>query len=144
MNTNANTIDPKTVVSGLLSEIDAEAPGLIEGFYLTGSIALNDYRSERSDIDFVALTAKGLEAPQLTALHRAYDRHIIRHPRPLLDGIFMTWDELAAGPDALSGPKPVIQITGFSVSNGGGARNPVTWHVLAACAAVAPNSTPSN
>ncbi|MFI6172557.1 nucleotidyltransferase domain-containing protein [Nocardia sp. NPDC051052] len=44
-------------VETYLASVDAEAPGLIEGLYLEGSLALNDFRPDASDIDFVAVTA---------------------------------------------------------------------------------------
>ena len=38
------------VVRGFLAAVDAEAPQLVEALYLTGSVALGDFRPRRSDI----------------------------------------------------------------------------------------------
>jgi hypothetical protein len=124
-------MDFKVIVDSLLDEMDEQAPGLVEGFYLVGSVALGAYRAGRSDIDFVAIIAPGCGEPQFAALRRGYEKHMARYPRPFLDGIFLTWDELEAGSDALSGPRPVVSEAGFSVSDQSGLINPVTWHILA-------------
>jgi hypothetical protein len=39
-----------------LAVLDAVAPGLVGGLYLTGSATLSDYQPGRSDIDFMAFT----------------------------------------------------------------------------------------
>ena len=44
------------IVSGYLELAHLEAPGLIQGLYLVGSVALDDFRPRTSDIDFVAVT----------------------------------------------------------------------------------------
>lgn len=43
-----------------LEVADRLEPGLVEGLYLQGSIALGDYRPGVSDIDFVAVTSRPL------------------------------------------------------------------------------------
>ena len=45
----------ESVVNAYLRSIDEEAPGLIEGLYLTGSVALGEFRASTSDIDFLAV-----------------------------------------------------------------------------------------
>jgi hypothetical protein len=118
-------------VGAFLEAVDEEAPGFVEGFYLSGSTALDDYRIGRSDIDFVAVSAERPDTAGLAALERGYAKHRSKHPRPFFDGIFITWDELAHGPDRLQGPRAIIRDTGFAFSTAGGAGNPVIWHTLA-------------
>ncbi|MGO9905955.1 MAG: hypothetical protein ACLP4R_19390 [Solirubrobacteraceae bacterium] len=43
----------------LLAGLDRELPGRIEGFYVVGSTCLGAFRSDRSDVDFVAVIADG-------------------------------------------------------------------------------------
>ena len=52
-------------VNRYLELIDAALPERIAGLYLTGSIALGDYRPGQSDIDFVAVTNNRLSAEEL-------------------------------------------------------------------------------
>jgi predicted nucleotidyltransferase len=42
----------------------SQATALIDGLYLFGSIALDDFHPGRSDIDFVAVTADRLDAEE--------------------------------------------------------------------------------
>jgi hypothetical protein len=69
------------VVMAYLDAVDSEAPGLIEGLYLTGSSALDEFRPNTSDIDFVAITAA---------------RRFCR--RPSFDGLYVTWDDFESHP----------------------------------------------
>jgi hypothetical protein len=100
------------VVSAYLEVMDAETAGLIEGLYLTGSVALGDFRPRASDIDFVAVTAKPLDEVATAAVARAHARLRKRFPRPVFEGIYATWDQLAADPTRCG-------------------HDPVTWHTLA-------------
>jgi predicted nucleotidyltransferase len=70
------------VVDAYLGRVDAAAPGLVEGFYLVGSLALGDYRPGTSDVDFVAVTRRS-SVPEVAGRWR------------LLDGVYTTWEELA-------------------------------------------------
>ncbi|WP_436522006.1 nucleotidyltransferase domain-containing protein [Actinoplanes sp. HUAS TT8] len=111
------------VIDEFLARADTLAPGLVEGLYLHGSIALGDYRPGVSDIDFVAVTSAPAAPDLLRRLHRSLPR------RPHLDGIFVTRDDLRRDPATLP-PGPaihenrVLAATDFE-------RNLVTWHVLA-------------
>jgi hypothetical protein len=119
----------ETVVDAYLQAVDAEAPGLVEGLYLTGSVALGDFRPHTSDIDFVAVTTQRLDAADLAALSRAHGRLRKRCPKPYFDGLYVTWDELAHNPSVASrGPS---SHKGRFRARGGGPRDPVTWHTLA-------------
>jgi len=73
------------MVAAYLELADAEAPTLVEGLYLVGSAALDDFRPGASDVDFVAVTAAPLDAVRLVALRRVHDRLRRRRRRPFLD-----------------------------------------------------------
>lgn len=88
----------ESVVSAYLEAMDAEAPGLIEGLYLTGSVALGDFRPHASDIDFVAVTSKPLDQVATAAVARAHTRLRKQFPRPVFEGVYVTWDALASDP----------------------------------------------
>jgi len=68
----------REIVDAYLVMGNAEAPGLVEGFYLVGSIALGDFRPHESDIDFIAVTAVRPDAATLPALRRLHARTGIR------------------------------------------------------------------
>jgi hypothetical protein len=123
--------------------VDAHAPGLIEGLYLTGSAALGDFRPRTSDVDFVAVTARPLDATALAALARAHRALRARRPRPVLDGHYVTWAELARDPAQRRGPDCRGGRLDAATRRAG---DPVTWHTVArygvACRGPAPAEVP--
>jgi predicted nucleotidyltransferase len=55
-------------VDDLLARLDRELPDRVEGFYVVGSACLGAFREGRSDIDFVAIVADGLDPDELRRL----------------------------------------------------------------------------
>ncbi|TMR88470.1 DUF4111 domain-containing protein [Nonomuraea basaltis] len=108
------------IVETYLSVADVEAPGLVEGLYLEGSAALDDYRPGTSDVDFVAVTAA---SPPIEALERIHTR-LGAHP---FEGVYLTWDDFRHNPSDLEG-RP--QAHGGKLDPRGGV-NPITWHTVA-------------
>ncbi len=106
---------------------DERLPGRIQGLYLSGSLALDDYRSGRSDIDFVAVCDSPLKAPELEALRRIHKELRRTMPSPMLDGVYLTWSALAAAPRGFSVP---YCLRGRFETSGDFAVNPVTWRLL--------------
>jgi Domain of unknown function (DUF4111)/Nucleotidyltransferase domain len=93
------------VVDGYLTEVDDALPGRIEGLYLVGSVALDDFRPGSSDIDFVAVSAERLGEDDLEALAGVHRRLGRRTPQPPLSGVYVTWADLPRDPRTL-GPVP--------------------------------------
>jgi hypothetical protein len=60
-------------VEQYLTFVDRHLPGLVTGYYLR-RVALGAYRLARTDIDFVAVVARGLARGQLGRLRRAHLR----------------------------------------------------------------------
>jgi hypothetical protein len=120
-----------TVVRTYLAAVDAEAPSLVEGLYLTGSTALGEFRPHTSDIDFVAVSARPPDASSVAALDRAHRRLRARMPRPFFDGRYVTWDDLSGDPrQAAPGP---YSYEGRLRRAGRGDCDPVAWHTIAQC-----------
>lgn len=116
----------RTVVDDYLTAVDAEVPGLVQGFYLVGSVALDDFHPASSDINFLAVTSDEPDADQVAALMRVHAR---QPRRPILDGIYTTWSDLTSAPHEAA-PGPHIHGTllhRFCTHQ----RHPVTWHTLA-------------
>ncbi len=117
----------QSVVDAFLEAVDAEAPGLVEGLYLVGSVALGDFRPHRSDIDFVAVTASRPDAARLAALERVHVRLQDRWRRPFFDGIYVTWSDLASDPTHLD-HCPSAHEGRFQPDGPG---DVIAWHTLA-------------
>lgn len=120
------TIDLAT--GHFLALLQRNTGDLITGLHLIGSIADGDFRPGRSDLDFVAVLSRELtddDAEALVVVHRSYRTD---PTLPALDGVWLTADDLRAGPDAIA-DGPTSQQGDF-VAAARGNRNPVTWHSL--------------
>src|SRR5688572_4080799 len=107
--------------------VDDKLPERIRGLYLSGSLALDDYRTGRSDIDFVAVCDTALQGSELEMLRRVHTELRRTLPGPELDGVYLTWPALAAAPVGLS--VPYCLRDRFEPS-GDFAINPVKWCIL--------------
>lgn len=75
-----------------LSAVDEMLPGLVTGFHVVGSAALDDFVAGRCDLDFVAVLARH---PDVETLGRLAELHVAlaTSEGPALDGTYV------AGPD---------------------------------------------
>jgi hypothetical protein len=117
------------VLADYLRLTDELAPGVVEGVYLVGSLALDDFHAGVSDIDFVGVLAGDPEPDQVAALAAVHARVAAAWPRPYLDGPYLTRADLAAGPDAC-GPRPAVHEHAFTAASRF-AQDQITWHTLA-------------
>lgn len=111
-----------------LQVMDEHAPGAVEGLYVVGSVALDDWRPG-SDIDVVGVTAEPADDELARTLATAHAVWREQHPDPPVDGPFVAWGDLSVPAMAVSRPwvrhgelhhdAECIEI------------NPVTWYVLA-------------
>ncbi|WP_229068904.1 hypothetical protein [Actinoplanes sp. DH11] len=118
------------VVRAYLRLADDEAPGLVEGLHLVGSVALDEFRPYASDVDFLAVTGDRLDDAGMAALDRVHRRLRAYRKRPAFDGYYVTWGDLAADP-AVVPAGPASHEGRFAASPV--VRGPVEWHTLAQC-----------
>jgi hypothetical protein len=78
-----------------LQVADEFAPGLLEGLYVIGSSATQEYVSGISDVDFVAVLARSPDQRDLDALSRAHSA--VGGP-PLYEGVYITRHDLPDPP----------------------------------------------
>jgi hypothetical protein len=77
-----------------LQQMNERQVGLLQGFYLYGSIALGDYYSHCSDIDFIAITEARLTNEQYLHVCNVHKEVEKRHPKSRMGGIYVTWADL--------------------------------------------------
>jgi len=122
-------MDVAAAVSTYLEIVDSCAPGLVEGLYVVGSYALDDWHESASDIDIVAVTADPAtddDAAMLVTAHALLAEH---QPRPFIDGPYLAWGDLVTPPMSLHRPwshEGNLHHDGECFE-----LNPVTWYVLA-------------
>jgi hypothetical protein len=116
------------VTDAYVALVDAAVPDRIEGLYVVGSVALDDFVPDQSDIDFIAVTADRLDEGTLDSLAKVHQELGDRFPRPWFSGVYVTWADLAADPRGLDAV-PVHHEGRFSPA-GGFEANPVQWLTL--------------
>jgi hypothetical protein len=104
-------------------------PGLVQGLYLTGSVALGDFLDHCSDVDFVAVLGHRPDEAELDGLATAHRVIVNGYPKRHFDGTHLTWSDLSVAPAACA-PAPFTHEGSFH-SSGTFAINAVTWHELA-------------
>ena len=108
---------------------DEIAPGAVEGLYVVGSAALNDWQPGASDIDIVAVTAEPADEDMAGSLLTAHAVFVERHPGIAVDGPFLAWGDLIVAPQGVTRPWTLDRrfhhdAECFEI-------NPVTWYTLA-------------
>lgn len=119
-------VNVKNILDEYIALLHARLPNTLEGFYLQGSIALDAYVEDSSDIDFIAIINRRLsegEAEILAEIHRAIAS---TYSKPEMDGVYMTWADIG---------KLEADDNNYPYYNGGqlsyGAYfNAITWWIL--------------
>lgn len=105
-----------------------EFPGAISGVYLYGSVALDDFRVESSDVDFVTVVNRKLSEVDLDKLKRIHTEVHKSFPRLPMNGIYVQTQEL--GLLERDGKPIPYYFAGTMYSEGYFELNPVTWFEL--------------
>jgi hypothetical protein len=109
-------------VRDYLRGVDRATPGLVEAVYITGSVALGDYRPPISDVDLVAVFGNRPTDDELVPLVEFH-----RPSRPSVDVLYATREDLLSDPSGLSLPGSVA---GEFRRDGAFEANPVVWRGL--------------
>lgn len=82
------------IITELIKGISSFAPDLVTGIYLTGSVALNDFHPEKSDIDFVITCSRHPDKQDFTKLKKLHKQIQKQFPKPDLSGCYIAHDNL--------------------------------------------------
>lgn len=115
-------IDPgaERIARSFESALNSAIPALVDRVHVTGSAITDDWHEGRSDVDLVLRLTRAATARELAALgplHRHFDR---------LDAIYLTTDQLRAGPDTVK-QAPQAIAGSFSATKAGAQLTWVTW-----------------
>ncbi len=121
---------PQPVVEPLtvwLAAHDEVAPGVVEGLYVVGSIALSDW-TPHSDIDVVAVVADPSDPDLFGDLEAA--QSVVRDGVGVsIDGPYVGWGDLVV--PAMAVQRPWVLDGEYHVDGESFEINPVTWFTLA-------------
>jgi hypothetical protein len=118
----------RPVLDDYLAQMDEHLPGLLAGFYLVGSIALDGYAAKFSDIDYVAVLAHSLSQTELDRLAQVHRQIEKKHPGSKMSGSYLQAADLGGLPEQVA-PHPYYQ-DGRLHPAGHFELNPVTWWLL--------------
>lgn len=120
--------DAHAEVQRYLQLVDEVLPALLEGLYLVGSIALDDYQAGASDVDFVAVTSQVLPGEALDAIEVVHTKLGSEYPQPEFAGFYVPRDGLRRNPLHLD-DVPYVQEGRFR-RTGAFEANPAVWLTL--------------
>lgn len=87
----------KKIIAEFLDKISSIEPTIVEGIYITGSLSLNDFHSNKSDIDFVVLCNRLPDQKIVTQLKHIHKTIAVHNSKPDLSGIYLTIESLQTG-----------------------------------------------
>ena len=123
-------MDVATALGTYLEVMDSTAPGMVEGLYVVGSYALDDWQPGRSDIDIVAVLAEPATDEDFGYLQTGHAILNERQALPRIDGPYLAWGDLIAAP--ATGLHRPWTLDGELHHDGECFEiNPVTWCTLA-------------
>lgn len=86
------------IVTDFVEEISRIKPSFVDGIYLTGSLPMNDFYSNKSDIDFIVLCKSLPDKKTFSQLQCIHKKMAKRFNKPDLSGSYLTSISLLANP----------------------------------------------
>lgn len=74
--------------------MEKELPGLLAGFYLHGSLALEAFNVHSSDIDFITVVSRRCTASDVDQLRKIHAEVARKYPRWPWQGSYLQWQDL--------------------------------------------------
>jgi hypothetical protein len=116
-------------LTAYLDATDELAPGLVEGLYVVGSAALDDWHPGHSNVDIVAVTAEPATDDDALQIRAAHALLAETRPLPHVDGPYVAWGDLVVEP-ATGLHRPWVHGGVFHHDSECPEINPITWYVL--------------
>lgn len=116
------------VLESYLHDTDTALPGFLTGVYVYGSLSLGDFRPQKSDVDFVAVTSRHPSPDEIRKLGAIHLKLRLRFLRTDLNGLYIEKENLAKV--VLKTNRFLCFQNGFKVSKNLHENNLVTWYQL--------------
>ncbi|WP_203247712.1 aminoglycoside adenylyltransferase domain-containing protein [Sporosarcina beigongshangi] len=91
---NKLPIDVKIILDEYIVLFHTSLPNTLEGFYLQGSIALDAYVKDSSDIDFIAIINRRLSGGEAEILAEIHREIASTYPKSEMDGVYLMWEDI--------------------------------------------------
>lgn len=87
-------VSVQTVLNEYIALLHERLPNTLEGLYLQGSIALNAYVNNSSDIDFITVINRRLSEGEVRILSEIHKTIASKHQKPEMDGVYVMWKDI--------------------------------------------------
>jgi hypothetical protein len=84
----------RPLVAEYISQIEHDLPDLMSAFYLHGSIALDAFSRNWSDVDFITVISRRCTATDIECLTMLHQTLEAKFPDWLLEGSYLQWSDL--------------------------------------------------
>ncbi|MEN6292129.1 MAG: aminoglycoside adenylyltransferase domain-containing protein [Methanobacterium sp.] len=121
--------DVKIIINDYLDIFNTKLPDLMESFYLIGSVALNDYHKGKSDIDFISIIKKEINASELEKVKEIHKKIEFKYTKSKLEGSYVTPKQVRV---LDKNEASVVYFDGKNIRYGGKSGNTgiVAWFIL--------------
>jgi hypothetical protein len=106
----------------------AALPGLLTGVYVHGSLALNAFNPDLSDIDFISITSRRCTDTDIDSLCALHHTLVQKYPQAQLEGCYLLAHDLGRYEDSM--PAHPYVHDGIFQASGYHDINAVTWWIL--------------
>lgn len=87
-------VSVQTVLNEYIALLHERLPNTLEGLYLQGSIALNAYVNDSSDIDFITVINRRLSEVEVRILSEIHKTIAGKYEKPEMDGVYIMWKDI--------------------------------------------------
>lgn len=118
----------RLVIENYTSLVSQQLPGWLDAFYIVGSIALDEFNEQFSDIDFIAVLHRKPTSKEIDGLHHVHQAIERNHPRWKMSGSYIQSSNLGKLDDEME-PHPHYH-NGVLHPNNSYELNSITWWEL--------------
>ena len=116
----------QTVLNDYIALFHERLPNTLEGLYIQGSIALNAYVNDSSDIDFIAITNRRLSGEEVEVLAEIHSMIASNYQKPEMDGVYILWEDIGK----LEADDNIYPFYNDGKLSYGAYFNSITWWIL--------------
>jgi len=116
----------KTVLNDYITLFHERLPSTLEGLYIQGSIALNAYVNDSSDIDFIAITNHRLSGEEMEVLSEVHSMIASSFQKPEMDGVYIMWEDIGK----LEADDDIYPFYNDGILGDGTYFNSISWWIL--------------
>ncbi|MGE7624160.1 aminoglycoside adenylyltransferase domain-containing protein [Viridibacillus sp. NPDC096237] len=120
-------IPVQNILSEYITLFHERIPNTLEGLYLHGSIALNAYINDSSDIDFIAILNRNLSEAEVKILSKTHRELKDKYKKTGMDGCYLLWKDIGK---KQAETRKCLYVNESKIAWSNHVINPITWWIL--------------